>query len=208
MSQTGSVAIAERRSLDVPGVKPKSFAHAVFRTARFKEMTEFYMAFLNAHMVYGADTVAFITYDEEHHRVAFAYVPGAPDQIPEAAGLEHIAYTYRSFREVLGNYVRLKGLGIHPYWCINHGPTTSFYYRDPDGNQIETAADNFDDMAELMAFFESDTFKNNPLGVQFDPDRLAERYLNGDSEDELKRQGSAPIRPGTGYVNPVERTKA
>ena len=43
----------------------------------------------------------------------------------------------------LYTYARLKGDGIEPYWCINHGPTTSLYYKDPDGNQIELQVDNF-----------------------------------------------------------------
>ena len=31
----------------------------------------------------------------------------------------------------------------------------------------------------------------NPIGVEFDPDRLLERYCNGDSVHELRMQGSA-----------------
>lgn len=37
----------------------------------------------------------------------------------------------------------------------NHGPTTSLYYRDPDGNQIETQVDNFETAEEATAFMNS-----------------------------------------------------
>ena len=40
-------------------------------------------------------------------------------------------------KDISAEVVRLKAAGILPYWCINHGPTTSLYYKDPDGNVIE-----------------------------------------------------------------------
>src|SRR3546814_11674198 len=79
---------------------------------------------------------------------------------------------FGSLGDLLANYIRLKNIGILPYWCINHGPTTSLYYRDLDGNQIETQVDNFDTPEKLTAFFKSEAFQENPLGVQFDPDLL------------------------------------
>ena len=39
--------------------------------------------------------------------------------------------------ELLGNYRRLKAVGIMPVWCINHGITTSIYYADHDGTMLE-----------------------------------------------------------------------
>jgi hypothetical protein len=41
------------------------------------------------------------------------------------AGLHHMAFTFKSLRELLDTYTRLKESGIRPNWCINHGPTTS-----------------------------------------------------------------------------------
>ena len=88
-------------------------------------------------------------------------------------------------------FERLKNLGIKPYWCINHGPTTSMYYRDPDGNQVELQIDNFPTIEELTGWMRSGAFAQNPIGVQFDPDRLCERYRRGDPIEELVQQGSA-----------------
>ena len=38
----------------------------------------------------------------------------------------------------------------------------------------------------------SGAFKRNPIGVEFDPDVLCERFDRGDTVAELIRQGSAP----------------
>ena len=202
---TEDLIAARQRAVNNPNVKPKAFVHAVFKTAQYKEMVDFYLTFLNAEVVMAAPTVTFITYDEEHHRIAIANIPGLRKLDPGSAGLEHISYAYDTLGDLLANYVRLKEKGIEPFWRINHGPTTSFYFRDPDGNQIETQVDNFDTEEELFAFFETEQFINNPMGVELDPDRLVERYLAGDDEEELKRQGAAPIPEGTGYIPPTER---
>ena len=37
----------------------------------------------------------------------------------------------------------------------------------------------------------SPVFARNPLGVEFDPQRLLERFRGGDPVDELLQQGSA-----------------
>src|SRR3546814_20131860 len=71
---------------------------------------------------------------------------------------------FGSLGDLLANYIRLKNIGILPYWCINHGPTTSLYYRDLDGNQIETQVGNFDTPEKLTAFFKSEAFQENPRG--------------------------------------------
>jgi hypothetical protein len=162
-------------------------------------MVTFYKLFLNAWEVMRSERFSFLTYDGEHHRVAFVNVGDVAPLDRRAAGIEHFAYSFASMGDLLANFLRLRGADIFPYWCINHGSTTSLYYRDPDGNQIETQADNFDTRAELVAFFASEVFRANPLGVQFDPDRLVELYRQGRPEAELKRQGVAPRAPGTEF---------
>ena len=37
----------------------------------------------------------------------------------------------------------------------------------------------------------SEAFKENPIGVQFEPDKLVARYEQGDPIAELVKQGSA-----------------
>lgn len=181
-------------------IRPAAFVHFVLQTSRVREQVEFYKTFLNAWEVFGSDMGSFLTYDQEHHRVAIAYAPGLRDRDPKAAGVEHLSFAFTSLGDLLANYLRLKDSGIHPYWSINHGPTTSLYYRDMDGNQIETQNDNFETHEEAIGFFHTEAFRANSLGVQFDPDLLVEKFRAGVPEEELKRQGSAPRAPGTEYI--------
>ncbi len=170
---------------------PIKLAHVVFRTGRLAEMRDWYRTVLEARVVFENPFIAFETYDGEHHRVAFVDRKATEQPAPNACGVEHVAFTYASLGDLLGTYERLKGLGITPYWRINHGPTTSLYYRDPDCNQIELQIDNFASAAELEAFFRSGAFEENPIGIEFDPDRLLERLRRGDPVSELIKQGSA-----------------
>ena len=91
--------------------------------------------------------------------------------------------------ELLGIYLRLKNEGMLPVWSINHGPTTSLYYADPNGNRVELQIENFGSDAEVQRFVESEVFLKNPIGVEFDPDQLVARFEAGDPIEELKKQG-------------------
>jgi catechol-2,3-dioxygenase len=165
---------------------PKKLAHVVFRTGRLPEMRDWYCTVLEARVAFGNDFVAFITYDDEHHRVAFANLGATEQPAANARGLEHVAFTYEGLGDLLDTYERLKGLGVTPYWTINHGPTTSLYYRDPDGNQVELQIDNCS-LAEADAFVRSPVFQRNPIGVEFDADTLLARFRSGVPVAELTR---------------------
>lgn len=180
------------RSIDSQTViHPKRFAHAVLRTRHLEEAIAFYETILGAEIVFRDTMMAFLTYDDEHHRIALAATPQQEPPPPGAAGLDHLAYTYEDLGELLGTYERLKGEGILPVWTINHGPTTSLYYADPDGNRVELQIDNFETEEQLKAFMQSGAFEKNPIGVTFDPEKLLTRYRSGDPLEELIQQGSA-----------------
>ncbi len=176
--------------MTAPIATPIRFAHAVFRTARLAEMTRWYETVLGAHVVFGNAMLAFLTYDDEHHRIALVELPGLVDRPEGTAGLEHIAYTYATLGDLIATYERLKTAGVTPYWTINHGPTTSMYYRDPDGNQVELQVDNFPSVDALNAWFQSGAFAKNPIGVEFDAERLVARFKAGVPVEELVQQGS------------------
>lgn len=186
------VASATRRR---PGaISPVKLAHIVLRTPRFQEMIAWYVQVLDARVVFESPILAFLTYDEEHHRVAFVNQPQLADRDAGAAGVDHVAFTYASLYELVATYDRLKAAGLKPYWCINHGPTTSLYYRDPDRNQVELQIDNFDDLADLDSWMASGAFDANPIGVEFDPDLLSELLATGAPPASLLAQG-AVVRP-------------
>ena len=173
-------------------IAPKKFAHFVLKTARFDEVIEWYRTVLQARVVVRNEILCFLTYDEEHHRLAIANMPGAASLPPGAAGVDHVAYTYNGLGELLATYRRLKAAGIEPVWCINHGPTTSMYYRDPDGLRVELQVDNFATDAELNGYFTSAEFAQNPVGVTYDPEDLARRYEAGVPLEDLLRRPPLP----------------
>ena len=51
-------------------LSPSSLAHVVLRTARYQELVDFWTMFLGATITHKDDTLAFLRYDEEHHRIA------------------------------------------------------------------------------------------------------------------------------------------
>src|SRR6266511_4390838 len=121
---------------------PTKLAHVVYMTRRFDEMIAWYQNVFEAKVQYQNPALAFLTYDDEHHRFAFANLdvlkpaaspPGDRGEI----GVNHVAYTYRSVGDLLGTYRRLRTAGITPYWPVHHGTTMSLYYADPDGNRME-----------------------------------------------------------------------
>ena len=180
------------RSLDLSLViSPTKFAHIVFRTKQLKVMVNWYARVLGTKSAYENDFAAFVTYDDEHHRLAFLQLPDLVEAPPQSIGLEHFAYTFESLGDLMQTYKRLKSEGISPAWTINHGPTTSLYYDDPDGNRVELQIDNFKSAAEAQAFMDSETFNKNPIGVEFDPEKLLARYEQGDPLEELIKQGAA-----------------
>jgi catechol-2,3-dioxygenase len=172
-------------------LRPARFAHFVLRVREIERSIAWYEEVLGMQMVHHAGKLAFMSYDEEHHRVALAETPVDDEAAPGCAGLDHVAYAFETLGDLLSSYKRLKAKGIEPYWPINHGPSTSLYYHDPDGNGVELFVDNFPTEAELKGWMESEAFTANPLGVRFDPDKLAARYEAGDPIDELVQQGSA-----------------
>jgi Glyoxalase/Bleomycin resistance protein/Dioxygenase superfamily len=153
-----------------------------------------YATVLQARVAFRNDFIAFLTYDDEHHRVAVINTPGSAAPDPAAAGVHHIAYTYGDLGQLLSTYRRLKANGIEPARCINHGPTISMYYRDPDGLRVELQIDVFATMDEAHAYVTGPDFAENPIGVIFDPEQLIGDYEAGRSFDELVRR--PPLPPG------------
>jgi catechol-2,3-dioxygenase len=167
---------------------PLKLAHVVLRTNNFASMVEYYKTFLGAEVVYKNEFLAFLTYDEEHHRLAIVAVPGTKGKDAESCGLEHIAFSFRSLEDLLLTYRQRKQKGINPIWPVNHGPTTSIYYKDPDGNMIETQVDNFESPDEATDFMNSVYFAENPIGTDIDPEDIISKLRSGVSESELKKR--------------------
>ena len=179
---------------------PTKLAHVVYMTRRFEEMIAWYQKVFEAKVQYQNPALAFLTYDDEHHRFAFANMSvfspnGVETGNSAGTGVNHVGYTYANLGVLLETYDRLKQLGITPYWRIHHGLTLSVYYQDPDGNRMEFQVDCCANANEAHAYMHSDAFAANPIGVEIDPDALLAQYRNGVPLETLLVQPKGPVSP-------------
>jgi catechol 2,3-dioxygenase-like lactoylglutathione lyase family enzyme len=176
--------------------KPAKFAHVVYMTRRYEAMIAWYKEVFEAEIVNMDPAIAFMTYDDEHHRFAIANLDllkpdgGSPDDRGQI-GVNHVAYTYADVDDLLHTYERLKAAGIHPYWPVHHGTTLSLYYTDPDGNRMELQVDACS-AEEGKAFLAA---TDNPVGVLFDPEALVARWRGGEPEETLLVQPAGDPSP-------------
>lgn len=166
---------------------PIKLAHVVLKTYDVERLRKWYCTLLDGYVTFEALPFAsFVTYDDEHHRLAFIGIPGAERAEPtwQGPGLVHIAFTFSDIRALLVQYEILKGQGIAPGVAINHGPTVSLYYNDPDGNAVELQIDRLT-LEEGQAFMASPAFRKNSNGVPIDADSLVRRMKEGADDAEL-----------------------
>ena len=168
-----------------PHLRPSRFSHLVIQSPRFPEMVAWYKTVLGATPMFENQVVSFLSYDEEHHRVMIGNNPNLKPRDPQAAGVVHFAYAVETLDDLVNSYLRLKGEGIVPHSCINHGFTTSLYYHDPDGNEVELAVDNFDNREDMDTWFATGAFDRNFVGVSFDPEYVVKRHREGASDREI-----------------------
>jgi len=165
--------------------KPK-FAHNVFQTAKPKEMRDWYCTVLDGHVVYSDETLTFLTFDEEHHRVALLHPPiEMQRKSPTTAALHHSAYTFETIDDLLDRFSMLRDQGIRPVVCIAHGVTTSMYYQDPDRNFVELQIDRFAEPDAATAYMNGPEYAADSVGPAFDPDELLATRRAGASVQEL-----------------------
>jgi catechol 2,3-dioxygenase-like lactoylglutathione lyase family enzyme len=97
----------------------------------------------------------------QEHGTALTPVKSAPG---------HMQLTAANLDALCATYERLLGEGMRPHRSADHGPMTSFYYRDPDGNNVEITAQNFPTLEAMVGFMASDQFRANPSGKEIDPE--------------------------------------
>ncbi len=106
---------------------------------------------------------------------------------PTVSGMDHFQMQFASIVDLFDRYEALAVQGIVPTRSANHGPSTSFYYRDPDGNRVELSVKNYATEAETLVFMQSEAFRKNPAGIDVDPAEYVGRYRGGVSLEELRR---------------------
>jgi catechol-2,3-dioxygenase len=167
--------------------------HFGLRTRNLPAAIEWYAKALNARVHFQNELAAFMSFDEEHHRFVL-WDDGATGEKPEdARGVDHIGFGCGGPSDLADQYDRLKNLGIMPTLCVNHHFTSSIYYRDPDGNEVEITCDNKPTKAGCVAFMKSSemaTAMQPPLfGEEFDPEELLKLRDGGASNEDMARIG-------------------
>ncbi|MDJ0787178.1 MAG: VOC family protein [Myxococcota bacterium] len=168
-------------------IRPTKLAHVVLRTARYQELIDWYQLVLGAEITFGNPMATFLYYDDEHHRLAILNMPHLPPHTRAMPGVDHVAFTYASLGDLLSNYERLRDAGVEAIWSVNHGATTSLYYKDPDDNVVELQVDNFASREETDAFLRDGRFAINPIGIDFDPEEMLARHRAGEDAKQLTR---------------------
>ena len=174
-------------------IAPK-FHHVNLKTTRLQEMIDFYSTLVGVEVIFRDQVGAWLSNDGANHRIALLAFPNFVDDPDKEnrTGMHHSAFEYSSFDELNSSYLRLKDAGIVPALCLDHGMTFSYYYADPDGNNVELQVDNFGDWAKSTEWMRtSDEFKANPIGQFVDPERVAADYADGVSFEEIHAKAMA-----------------
>jgi catechol 2,3-dioxygenase len=194
-------------------VHPK-LQHIGLTTANLQRLLDWYKTVLGMRLVYLSDNptgsagdgtslkAAWLSNDEVNHRFAVIEIPhltGDPERSRHHR-LQHIAFEYRTLDELLGTYVRLKGLGILPVLPVDEGSQIAFYYNDPDGNSVELNVSNYSDQWTAIEHLQnSPEFARRPLGVDVDPDKMIAAREAGASAWDLHKHAwqheFAPAQP-------------
>ena len=168
-------------------------AHFGLRTRDLPAAIEWYGKAFHAHVRFRNELAAFMSFDEEHHRFVL-WDDGETGEKPEnARGVDHVGFSCGGPSRLADEYERLKGLGILPTLCVNHHFTSSLYYRDPDGNEVEITCDNLPTKEDCAAFMGSaamaDAMQPPLFGAEFDPEELLRLRKAGTVEEQLAKVG-------------------
>jgi catechol 2,3-dioxygenase-like lactoylglutathione lyase family enzyme len=171
---------------------PARLHHVNLKAYHFEEMRAFYTALIGIHPNAEVGTFGWYTFDTANHRLALMHQPNFTQRVEASAGMHHMAFEYDALDDLMRTYLRLKKIGVLPAACLDHGMTTSFYYRDPDGNYVELQVDNFGlDPAVSTAFMHTPAFLANPIGVPINPESYVAAWQQGASLWELHERSYA-----------------
>ena len=179
---------------DTAAVTKPKFHHVNLKTTRLQEMIDFYRTLVGAEVIFQDQIGAWLSNDDANHRIALLAFPNFVDDPDKETrtGMHHSAFEYVSFDELNSNYLRLKDEDITPALCLDHGMTFSYYYADPDGNNVELQVDCFGDWHRSREWMHiSEEFKANPIGQFVDPEQVAADRAAGLSFDEIHAKAMA-----------------
>ena len=177
--------------------QPLSLAHFGLRTRDLPTAIEWYGKALDARVRFQNEVAAFMSFDDEHHRFVLWDDGETGPKAENARGVDHIGFGCGTPSALAEQYERLKKLGIIPSLCVNHHFTSSLYYHDPDGNEVEVTCDNMPSKAECSKFMNSpemaEAMQPPFFGSEFDPEKLLSLHKQGAADEELAKIGLHPV---------------
>lgn len=166
--------------------RPNGLSHVVLRTSpqSYQAMVSWYTSFLNGTIVASGSGMSFISIEDgEHHRLAiFAdeSIPPNTRTSPSHAGLDHLAFSFRTLAQLADAYEANKAAGRELVWVGSHGHSTSLNYHDPDGNEVEVTVESCTTPEELQEYVAQTAFRKGVL----DPDVLVRRVRSGEESEK------------------------
>lgn len=168
-------------------------AHFGLRTRDLDRAIEWYGQTLGAIVRFRNDIAAFMSFDDEHHRFVLWDDGATSEKAAEARGVDHIGFACGRPSQLAEQYERLTGLGITPVMAVNHHFTSSLYYADPDGNEVEITCDNYATKEAAHRFMETEemaaAMRPPFFGAPFDPEALLALHRAGAADEEMARIG-------------------
>ena len=167
--------------------------HFGLRTKDVERAVEWYGRAFGATVRFRNEFAAFMSFDDEHHRFVIWDDGETEDKPAAAAGVDHIGFMCADPGQLAEQYERLKSLGIEPTMSVNHHFTSSLYYRDPDGNEVEFSCDNLPSKEAASAFMKSAAMAEAMVppffGAEFDPEQLVQLHRSNAPAEQLARIG-------------------
>jgi catechol 2,3-dioxygenase len=139
-------------------------------------------------------SATFVSNDEVHHRIVFFDLLGLADDAGKLRHprVQHVAFEYQTLDDLLGTYVRLKGLGILPVMAVDEGLQTGFYYTDPDQNSVELNVNNYGNEWTATEHMRTTlSSAGHPRRVFVDPEKMYAARKTGASPWELHERALA-----------------
>ena len=186
---------------------PDDFHHIAFKTTNYEAMVSFYKNLFGCEPLYQSDQISFLTYDNEHHRIAIANTSEIlkdlnliermimkfklflNKKIPSIQGLDHVSYRINPIEKWFDFYFSAKERGLKPLWTINHGWISGIYYEDPDGNLVEIFFEHFRSAEEFKENISPD-FEDEPIGTNMDIEVLYKMFKSGAPFLDLIKKGN------------------
>ncbi|KAF1962646.1 hypothetical protein CC80DRAFT_541798 [Byssothecium circinans] len=149
-------------------LSPSSIAHVGLQTTmdNLSVMRDFYTTFTGGHVVFDAPYASFLTYDSEHHRIAFVTFPQYKPGVPDTAGLSHIAFTFASLTDLLTTYQQRKKFEETTKYMMGEA-----FQKNPLGSEFVPE----DLIEKLKAGVSEKELKRKGDGVDMRPDEFVAR---------------------------------